>query len=98
MNFRKAYRMTLIFTIITIWILTIAAKFSEYDENYGLIINALLISLIAFIAILVSYVKRKTDVIKEKYITFTYLITSSPLSIILFIALYIKFIGQYFKL
>jgi hypothetical protein len=76
----------------------IIAKFEEYDINFGFAIYAFLISILTLFSIIIIWFKKRGIIKKEKKATIIYLALASPLSIFLFIELYSKCIGQYFKL
>ncbi len=93
------YRTTIILLIAIIWLHTYWAHQDEYDENYGDFIYGLLISTIASIVIAILWLKRKDFVRESKGITLLFYLTSSPLSIVLFINTFVEITGQlYFKL
>jgi amino acid permease len=95
---QQIYQIGLVLCAILEWSLMYRAKFEEYDVNYGLAIYAFLLSILAFLIIVVLWF-RKRDLLKSnKWLTMFFLVTSSPLSLYLFIYLYGKFIGQYFNL
>jgi hypothetical protein len=84
--------------MLLIWGFMVMAKFAEYDKNYGYAIYAFFLSLFITIAIVFFWFKYKTLIKLNGFITILFLITSSPLTLFLFIELYGRFIGQYFKL
>ncbi len=92
------YKIGLLLVTFAIWYLMYLAKHEEYDLNYGLAIQAFLISLVAVVIIIVLWFKKRDVIKSNKWITIIYLVISSPLSIFLFIELYGRLIGQYFKL
>jgi hypothetical protein len=98
MNWNKIYRIFLVVGLVAIWALMLIAKYEEYDVNYGLAINAFLISLAITLIIIILWFRRKLIIKRSSVLTMIFLITSSPLSLFVFIELYGKFIGQYFKL
>jgi magnesium-transporting ATPase (P-type) len=94
----RIYQIGLIVFFIFEWGLMYQAKHEEYDANYGLAIYAFLLSLIAIVLLLAVWFLRRDVIKSNRLLTVIYLITSSPLSIFLFVEFYGRFIGQYFKL
>lgn len=95
---RKIYNIILCLSSIIIWILMLMSHRVEYDLNYELAIYAFLLSLVSTVMIVILWFMKKR-IIKESFkITIAYLIFSSPISIFLFIELYGKLIGSFFKL
>lgn len=94
---KKEYCFILITGMTVIWSLMIIAKFTQYDANYVYFALALLISFL--ISVFVAGVWWFKPEIYKKFEGFTYgfIITSSPLSLILFIKFYVEIAGQYFK-
>ncbi len=93
----KKYVVILTIGMIVIWLLMIVVKFAEYDINYLYYVSALLVSgLFTTFIVAIRWIRRE---IYEKCLFFTYILlfTSSPISLQLFIILYVEFIGQYFK-
>jgi hypothetical protein len=91
------YRATLTICILIIWYYTLVAHTSEYDDNYGSVIFALTISTIMILTMIILWLVRREIIAGCKIISLLFIITSSPISIIVSIALYQFFIGQYFK-
>ena len=94
----KIYNSSLIGAGLFIWTLIIKAKHAQYDLNFGHAIHAFLLSLGAGIIILFLWIKIRQLIKDNLLITLIFLLTSSPVSLFLFIEMYGRFIGQYFKL
>lgn len=92
------YKGLLIIAAIVIWSLLIMAKLAEYDMNYGFFIFALIASIIMSIFIIGVGFARKQIIKSSMYSTILFLITSSPISLFVFVWLYQDYIGQYMKL
>jgi hypothetical protein len=92
------YRIVLLIALIVIWSDLYYAHISGYDENYGYFINAILISSVLTIAMIITYIVKvkmtKIDVIYS----IIFLVLASPVTIMAFIWLYQCIAGQYFKL
>ena len=98
MNKNKIYRTTLIIVILLIWGFMVKSKFAEYDENYGYAIYAFLLSILLTIIIFFLWLRFRALIKANSFATKLFLITSSPLTLFLFIELYERIIGQFFKL
>jgi hypothetical protein len=98
MIFNYIYRIILFIALIVIWLDLYYAHISEYDENYGYFINAVLTSSVLTIAMIIAYfVKVKITKIDIIY-SIIFLVLASPVTIMAFIWLYQCIAGQYFKL
>ena len=91
------YKNLLFIAAVIIWSLMLAAKFAEYDTNYVYAFIALIASLLTTVLIIATWFIKKQIVKVSTVSAFLFFITSSPLSLFLFVYLYIEFIGQYFK-
>ena len=92
------YSVILLLSITFIWYLMFLAKYEEYDTNYGLAIDAFVMSFVLLLLIVILWFTKRETIKSNKIITILTFITSSPISIILFIIIYNTFIGRYFKL
>jgi hypothetical protein len=92
------YLSLLILCAIFIWYQMYLAQFDEYDANWGRIIIAFLVSLIASI-IIVILLFRKTPLIKGKLLGFTiyFLLINSPITVFIFIMNYKLIFGEMLK-
>ena len=89
MGTNKLYDFSLIIPSILIWSLMIGVKYADYDTNVVFFGLAALLSLASTLAIVVISIS-KWQIIKDSaLVTIIFLVTSSPLSIYLFI----EFIG-----
>ncbi len=91
------FRIILLCFMIFIWVLMYWAHKSDYDENYGCFINAMLISIASSVVVVIGWIWKKEFVLRNKIVGVMFLIFASPLSILFFVYLYQFFIGQYFK-
>ncbi|MCU1289549.1 MAG: hypothetical protein JWN60_1778 [Acidobacteria bacterium] len=92
------YKGLLIIGAVIIWSMMLMAKLAEYDVNYFFFGCASLAS-ISTIFFIIAIGFTKNLIIKSSlYSTILFLITSSPVSLILFVWLYEDFIGRFMKL
>ncbi len=97
MSLNIIYKIGIAVSTLIIWGMIISAKFTEYDRNYGLVIYSMLFSLIVTFLIIIVAISNKDLVYKSKVITAMFIITSSPVSIFLFLLYYPELFGQYFN-
>lgn len=81
--FSYSYRIVLLLSIIYIWGLMYWAHKSEYDENYGFFIVAMLISFIITLSIVVGWIWKRITMVKHKF--FWIIISSASIFRIYFI-------------
>jgi hypothetical protein len=94
---KTATKYLVILLMLLIWLLVYYAKILDYDENYACFMQAVLLSTLVTITI-VLFLKYKKEFFYEHWLIFiVFLITSSPFSLIIFVQLYFNFIGYYFK-
>ena len=91
-------RIGLIVTNVLIWLNMYWAKGAEYDMNYGYFINSMLLSIATCILIIVIWFVRRKYIKEVKIDVILFLITGSPISIMIFIYVYQAFNGLYFKM
>ncbi len=72
------YSITLLFVSLWIWMLLYNAQFLSYDDNYGHIINAFLISIFSTMIMVVVWFKQRHFIQAYKWQTLTFLLISSP--------------------
>jgi len=75
-----------------------AAKFAKYDNNYGYAIFALLASIFMTFSVVIIWLVNRQTVKSSMALTILFLITSSPISLFLFVYFYEDFVGRYFQL
>lgn len=92
------YNISLVVLTIAIWGLMIAAKYEEYDLNYGLAIYAFIISFIALMLLIILWFTSRDVIISNSYQTIIFILISSPLSLFIFLEVYRRLFGLYFKL
>ncbi len=94
---RVIYNVILWTSAFFIWQLVYQAGFQEYDENWGSIMGAFEISLLVTIATGILWVKRNQIVRAATYETLLYLLTCSPVTLILVVEFYAEIFGRHFK-
>lgn len=72
----------LILDAIFIWINLKNAGNLPYDDNYGVLALSLMASLLGCIIILYSYFKARKALLKNGFIVFSFLLSSSPISLV----------------
>ncbi len=91
----RIFKSLLLVAFLAIWVLMICVRYAEYDLNVLCFILALLISVITSGLIILIWIFKKQIVKNSMRLTILFLITSSPVSIFLFLELFVRFIGQY---
>ena len=87
------------FLSVCVWYLTYLAKGAEYDRNYALIIDSLLLSSISSVISLIALKKNFNKSNKKLVVScIIFLVIASPISIIVFIKMYAFITGGFFKL
>jgi hypothetical protein len=81
-----------------IWYNVYMAKISEYDENYGYIIWALVMSTLATISFAIFSFKRRTFFLNHKVLSILFFVLNSPITIFVVVYIYSILFGQFFKL
>lgn len=67
------------------WLFIVGAKYADYDNNYVFLSGSFLISLMGTLFIILAWILKK-DFVKESTLTaILFLVTTSPLSIFLFL-------------
>ena len=96
--YNKIYCVGLLMCLTIEWLLIVIARYEVYDVNYGLAIQAFILSIItSFLIFILFCFKRSRLIIKNNLVvTFIYLITASPISLILFFFLFEKIFCRYF--
>jgi hypothetical protein len=92
------YRIVLIAVGLMIWGTMIMARNAPYDDNFGYAINAFLFSCSAVVFIGMVWIKRRALIKTHGIETAVFLLTSSPLSLYLFVELYSRLAGRFFEL
>ena len=91
------YKIILGITFYLIWLSLFAARYAQYDDNYFLAGFAFFLSTAATITI-GFYVYFKKEIVKSTMnLTISFISTSSPLSLILFIYSFEDLIGRFFN-
>lgn len=91
------YRICVLLIIMVIWYLIYLAKISDYSINYGYEFKALLLSSVFSIFLLVMFFHKKTFYKKNIFYNTLFLITSSPVSLLCFIRIYVEIFGPFLK-
>lgn len=91
------YKFILGIAFYLIWLSLLAARYAQYDENYLLAGFAFFLSIAATITIAV-YVYFKKEIVKSTMnLTISFLSTSSPVSLFLFIYSFEDVFGHFFN-
>lgn len=95
MIINRVFDFFLLACAIAIWLMMLGFRFAEYDTNLLYFIIALLISgFVTGLIILAWFIKRQ--VVKSSMLSaMLFLITSSPISILVFLDLFTRFVGNY---
>lgn len=93
----QVYKIILGITFYLIWLSLFAARFAQYDDNYFLTGFAFLISIAATVTIAVYGYFKKEIVKSTMNLTISFLATSSPVSLYLFIYSFEDVFGQFFN-
>jgi hypothetical protein len=91
------YSTELLLVTLTIWALLNKAQFLEYDNNYGNILSAFFLSLVATIILTVLWFKWQHIIKTSKWQSILFLIISSPLTIVLVSINYPTIFGNMLK-
>lgn len=92
------YLASLVFLSMCIWRQLYLAKFDDYDDNWGRLIVAFLMSSVTSLALIVLAIKQK-DWIKDEILGLTifYLLANSPITIFLVVMNYALVFGADLK-
>lgn len=77
------YSATLFLLAVFIWRLLYSAQFLEYDENYGVLIAAFLLSLLATTFPAILWFKARSFIWQNSVATILFLLAASPLTVAL---------------
>jgi len=75
------FQISLIIISISVWKLIYDMQFLIYDDNMGNLCVALLLSILAVISIIIIWFKWRKIIGKALLITFLFLITSNPITV-----------------
>src|SRR6185436_10750087 len=98
-NILKKFGFTIVCAIITFWIWQklYNAQFLQYDNNYGELIVAFLISIVSNLLIISTWFWER-EILKKNQIPFLlFFITSSPITIAIVIFNYTSIFGAHLK-
>lgn len=97
MQERKAikilYSILLFFITLIIWVEIYQAQFLNYDENWGNLITAFLISIGTFFGLIFMWLNWRKIILACKWQTLLFLLLSSPITIVIIVFNYKKFFG-----
>lgn len=91
------YSLTLLVTASTIWLLLYNAQFLDYDDNYGNIITAFFLSVLATVLIIVMWFNWRYIIKTVKWQTVLFLVFCSPITVGIVIYYYSKIFGAMLK-
>jgi len=87
------YSIILFFVLSTIWYLIYQAQFLPYDENWGCLIQAFLISVCSFFLLIFLWSNWKKIILDCKWQTILFLLFASPISVVGIVFNYEFFFG-----
>lgn len=92
---KKIVNIVLFISAVLIWLMMLGFRYAEYDTNVLCFGIALLIS--GFVSMLITLAWLiKRQIVKDSMVSvILFLITSSPFSILVFLDLFVRFIGAY---
>ncbi len=91
------YRIFIFVITMLVWYLIYLAKISDYSINYEYEFKALELSLTFSIVLTLIFFYRREFYKKNIFYNNFFLITSSPISLLCFIRIYVEFFGPFFK-
>jgi hypothetical protein len=94
---KLTYSMALVFILGFIWALMHEAQFLAYDENWGNILSAFFISLLATLCLLILWFKCQSFILECKWQTLLFLIFGSPFTIVIVVMNYNLIFGSSLK-
>ena len=95
MIFNRVIAFFLLASAIAVWVMMLGFRFAEYDSNILCFCIALLISGFVSGLIILAWFKKRQVVTDSSLSAILFLITSSPLSLFVFLELFTVFIGIY---
>jgi hypothetical protein len=93
-----AYRILLCTTAIVTWILLWISGITQYDTNYVFFLIAVLISGLGTISVGVMFLAERAIVMDNRLLSFVFILSSSPLSLIIFVFFYSEVFGSFFNI
>jgi hypothetical protein len=91
------YKIILAVSMFLIWLSMLASRFAKYDENYALMFFAVVISIFACIS-MAFYSYFRWEIVKSlKILTISFIASSSPISLYLFIYSFEDVFGGFFN-
>lgn len=93
---RRLANYVIITFMLSIWALMVTVKLAPYDINYFLFFIALLISAAGVLVTSILFAAKR-QYAPSGFVAALFFISSSPLSLICFIWIYVELVGQYFK-
>ncbi|WP_448702723.1 hypothetical protein ACFGVR_10255 [Mucilaginibacter sp. AW1-3] len=92
------YRIALLAGALAIWYYVWLAHQLDYDENFGAIIFAIILSMVLTLSITVMWFLTRALILQNKLISLSFLIIASPITILLFIYVYQAIAGRFFSI
>lgn len=83
MTKRILYSLALGIVELYIWYTLYKAGFKDYDENFGLLIHAFIVSLAAHVIVAILWFMRNKTARDAKYQHFAFLVIASPATVVL---------------
>jgi hypothetical protein len=82
---------------IYVWYCLYNAQFLEYDDNYGLMIHAFIISLVTLVALIIVWFKKREWIRQNLIPMISWLVLGSPVSVVLLVIFYKTIFGGTFS-
>ncbi|MES2726912.1 MAG: hypothetical protein V4643_07405 [Bacteroidota bacterium] len=91
---KTIYLTTLLLLTVFIWWQLYSAQFLAYDNNYGVLISAFLVSVLATIILAILWFKARPLIKRNVLPTILFLLASSPITVALVFYFYNNLFGQ----
>jgi len=91
------YRTALLLGALAIWYYVWLAHQLDYDENFGAIIFAMIFSMVLTLSVTIMWFLTRALVLQSKFISLSFLILASPVTILIFIYVYQAMAGRFFS-
>ncbi|MES2381097.1 MAG: hypothetical protein V4538_08655 [Bacteroidota bacterium] len=92
-HIKTIYLTTLLLLTVFIWWQLYSAQFLVYDDNYGVLIYAFLVSVLATIILIVLWFKARAFIKQNALPIILFLLASSPVTVLLVLYFYNDLIG-----
>lgn len=87
------YSTVLILVSLLIWGRIYQAQFLKYDDNFGNLISAVVLSITSCVILLISWFVRKSLIKSCRWQTIIFLFISSPITVLVFVLNYEEILG-----